>query len=295
MDLLQAVPRLPAHGETIAGSELEISPGGKGANQARAAGRLGGSVCMVGKVGADLFGQQLRQALESDAVDLTALSQSSKATGTAIVLLLPNGENSIVIAPGANADLQSADVIDALSSLQPGDILLCQLETPLETVAAALKLAREKGATSILDPAPARNLPAVLLQTVDILTPNEGEAAQLTPSGDIHALAALTGGTVIIKRGSAGCIALTRQGESLAVPAFPVNAVDTTAAGDTFNAALAIALLRGDLLPQALRFANAAGAVCVTRKGASNSAPTLDEVNAVLNGHTIPGHTIVIS
>ncbi len=289
MDLLQAVSRMPAPGETIAGSELEISPGGKGANQARAAARLGAPVVMVGKVGDDSFGQQLRAALESDHVKVGKLLQSEKATGAAIVLLLPNGENSIIIAPGANGDLQPAEVTEALSLLEAGDLLLCQLETPIETVTAALKLARNKGAISILDPAPARELPADLLRSVDILTPNEGEAAQLTPSGDIHALAELTGGgTVIIKRGSAGCVALA-EGQTLTVPAFPVTAVDTTAAGDTFNGALAVALLRDYPLENALRFASAAGALCVTRKGAGNSAPTLQELEAFLERHTIMG------
>ncbi len=285
-DLLQAVSRLPRPGETITGAELQIGFGGKGANQARAAHRLGATVVMVGKVGDDEFGHAIRTALANDGLDVSYVLPSRKATGTAIVLLLPDGENSIVIAPGANGDLQPGDLDKPLSEMKPGDLLLCQLETPLETVAAALRVARQRGATTMLDPAPARELPVDLLRNVDILTPNETEAAELGASDDIHQLAELTGGTIVIKKGSEGCIAL-RNGHLLTVPAFQVDAVDTTGAGDTFNAALSVALLRDKSFEDGLLFANAAAALSVTRKGAGSSSPTGSEVETFLQAYNL--------
>ena len=296
MDFVVAVDRLPAPGETVLGGGFRMIPGGKGANQACAAGRLGGSsvgVRMVGRVGYDIFADHLKASLSAAGVDVSAVHASrTQPTGVALISVEKSGQNSIVVASGANDALEASDVEAMRPVMRGAKYVLFQLETPLKTVAAALKLAREEGAKTILDPAPAQVLSPELLRLVDILTPNETEASILLglPPGRVSReeapkLAGLlrqTGpGAVVLKLGEQGCFYLD---EDLALPSpgFRVAAKDTIAAGDTFNAALAVALAEGRAIEDALRFANAAAAISVTRAGAQASIPSRAEVERFL-------------
>ena len=292
MDFVITVETLPAPGETVLGWDFAMIPGGKGANQANAAGKLAKtlSVKMVGRVGGDLFADNLRASLAAAGVDVSAiLLTPTQPTGAAFLWVDRKGQNSIVVASGANHSLTPAD----LPSFGSARYVLLQLETPLDTVAAALKKAREQGANTILDPAPAQPLSPDLLANVDILTPNETEAAILLgrkPSrlqlADAPALAravhALGPKAVIMKLGDQGCFYWDGHTETYSPP-FTVEAKDTTAAGDTFNAALAVALAEDQPIAKALRFANSAAAISVTRKGAQSSAPTRQEVDQLLD------------
>ncbi len=292
MDFVVSVEHLPAPGETILGRGFQMLPGGKGANQACAAGKLGGravSVRMVGRVGQDVFGDHLKASLSAAGVDVSAVHASrANPTGVGLIWVDAQGQNSIVVASGANMDLAASDVEAMRKVLRGARLALFQLESPLATVIAALRLAKEEGLTTILDPAPAQPLSGELLRYVDILTPNEGEALTLlgrpiarVMADDAPALVAalrqLGPRTVILKLGEAGCFA-----EGVHYPGYRVRAVDTTAAGDTFNAALAIALAEGKRLSEALPFANAAAAISVTKLGAQASAPSRDEVEKFL-------------
>jgi ribokinase len=293
MDLVLSVDRLPRAGETIAGGDLALYPGGKGANQACAAGRLGGRVSMIALVGQDAFGDRLIESLQQAGVDTAGVGRSERATGCASIYVLPNGENSIVISPGANAALDPAAALARLHRVQPGDYLLAQLETPLDTVLAAFQAARASRAFTILDPAPARPLPEALLGLVDFLTPNQTEAATILGAPDIEIrsfqdaaeaarqLLKLGPAGVVLKLGSLGCFVHTPSFVG-SVEAFPIKAVDTTAAGDVFNGAFAVALAEGMHVAEAARFANAAAAISVTRPGAQSSVPSREEVGAFL-------------
>lgn len=292
MDFVVGVEHLPAPGETVIGHSFRMIAGGKGANQAYAAARLGGRVTMAGRVGYDLFGDQLKAGLAAAGVEISEVHATrSEPTGVALIWVDRTGQNSIVVAPGANGSLTLAE--EAARRLFRGAALaLLQLETPLAAVAAALAAARAEGVRTILDPAPAQPLTSELLALVDILTPNESEARILLgkPPGRIpaaerpaaaRALRARGSQTVILKLGDEGCF-LAGAGGERQLPAFAVTAVDTTAAGDTFNAALAVALAAGEPLEAAAHFANAAAAVSVTRAGAQSSAPSRPEVEALL-------------
>ena len=296
MDFVVAVQRLPAPGETVIGSDFRMHPGGKGANQACAAGKLGaGNVPtrMIGRVGYDVFGDSLKASLSAAGVDVSAVHGTrSAATGVALIPVDKSGQNSIVVASGANHALAASEVAAMRPVIRGASFVLFQLESPLETVEAAMKLAREEGARTILDPAPARPLDPKLLAMVDILTPNETEASILTglPPERVslekapalaRKLLDLGSRSVILKLGEQGCYYFDGETE-LRSPAFPVEARDTTAAGDTFNAALAVALTEGQALPDALRFANAAAGISVTRAGAQASIPARSEVDALL-------------
>lgn len=288
IDLVQRVPRMPVAGETLTGSDLETYTGGKGANQACAAALLGGSVVMVGMIGRDVFSERLIAELKRTGVDTELVGKVGTSSGTAVIFVMPNGENSIVISPGANAEVTAAVALDAVEQLQAGDFLLCQLETPMESVHAAMKAAHEKGVITILDPAPARGLPEDLLRSTSILTPNQTEAAFLICSNEAIETAAQAtnaarqlqsrgASVVIVKMGSAGCVAA--EGSHVTeVAAFYVQAVDTTAAGDTFNGALAVGLAEGMSLVDATRFANGAAALSVTKPGAIASMPSRVQV-----------------
>ncbi|MDX2180189.1 MAG: ribokinase [Bryobacteraceae bacterium] len=268
MDLIARVTHHPSPGETVLASAFEALPGGKGANQAVAAAKLGGDVAMIGRVGADAFGERLLDSLRDAGVDTTRVRLSKKSTGVAWIAVDARGENSIIVASGANADFVAGEIDeDAFDGCQ---VALFQLETPLATVEAGLRAAKRAGAVTILDPAPVVALNEEPLALVDILTPNESEAAAL------GAKAALAKST-IFKLGARGC-----EFEGRVYPGFPVNALDTTAAGDTFNGALAVALAHGTLMPEALRFANAAAAITVTRRGAQPSMPSRREVMELL-------------
>lgn len=284
MDFVAQVQCLPLPGETVAGSGFRTIPGGKGANQACAAGRLGGRVRMVGRVGDDVFGVQLRESLQAAGVDVRAVhSTDATASGVALILVDARGENQIVVAAGANGHLTPRDVETALSDADAGYLLL-QLETPLETVAAAAAIGRRRGLTVILDPAPARALPAEVLESIDILTPNESEAlillgrrdaaVSLEEASDVaRALRALGARTAILKLGERGAF-LSSSSAHRRFVAPRVDVVDVTAAGDTFNGALAVALAEGKSAGDAIGFANAAAALSVTRFGAQASIPS---------------------
>ena len=294
-DLVQTVARLPKPGETLAGGDLKTFSGGKGANQACAAGRMGARVAMIGQVGNDRLGSLLLDSLQSAGVNTERVGKSDKPTGTAVILVLPDGENLIVISAGANATVTPEVAESGLADLGPRSLLLCQLETSLESVERSVSQAKAKGARTILDPAPARQLSPELLHNVDFLTPNENEALMLlgkppTPVDDdaqaeavADELLALGPGTVVLKLGPRGCLLTTQEGHQW-VSGFEVAALDTTAAGDTFNGAFATALSEGRPVIEAARFANAAGALSVTKPGAQSSIPSREEVDEFLRG-----------
>lgn len=296
-DLVQKVERLPKPGETIAGGSLETFSGGKGANQAVAAGRMGARTSMIGQVGDDSLSQILRDSLEGAGVDHDSVGVSKTSTGSAVILVFPDGENVIVIAPGANATVTPELAADRLRVLERGAFLLSQLEIPIESVKRSLEVAKARGATTILDPAPARELSGNLLSHVDYLTPNETESATLLgdpglamedgPAMETAAARILALGpqSVVLKLGSRGCLIASAEGFHR-VPGFKVEAVDTTAAGDVFNGAFATALAEGQAIPLAARFANAAAALSVTRPGAQDSVPSREAVDRFLRAAT---------
>jgi ribokinase len=290
MDFVVQVGKLPAPGETVRGSDFVTVPGGKGANQACAAGRIGGRSSMIGRVGGDVFGEQLRASLARAGVDTSSVQATpGVATGVALIFVERGGQNVIVVAGGANELLSVTDVEQALADASGGYLLL-QLECRQETVEAAAALARTRGMRVILDPAPARAVPDAFLQSVDILTPNETEAlihlgrparpVALSEAPEIaRALRGRCPGTVILKMGENG--AWLDDGHiSRHFPTLKVEAVDATAAGDTFNGALAVALAEGKSMPEAIDFANRAAALSVTRLGAQSSIPTRAEVDS---------------
>ena len=296
MDFVVSVDHLPAPGETVLGRDFRVIPGGKGANQACAAGKLGGGavdVRMIGRVGYDVFADHLKASLSAAGVDTSAVHATrSQPTGVALIWVDRGGQNSIVVASGANHALAAADVEAMRRVFRGASHALFQLETPLDTVVAALALAREEGLATILDPAPAQPLPPELLARVDVLTPNESEAmillgrpaARLTLDDAPEAALALLGKgprAVVLKLGDQGCYYSDGR-VRCHHPAFAVEARDATAAGDTFNAALAVALAEGRAVEAALRFACAAAAISVTRLGAQSSIPTRAEVDAFL-------------
>jgi ribokinase len=296
MDFVVSVDRLPAPGETVLGRDFQMIPGGKGANQACAAGKLGGdsiAVKLIGRVGYDIFADHLKASLSAAGVDVTGVHATrAQSTGVALIWVDRQGQNSIVVASGANNELAAADVEAMRKSLRGAAIALFQLETPLATVEAALKLAGEEGAVTVLDPAPAQPLPGSLLAAVDILTPNESEALLLCGRAPARvsleearelaeSLRRMGPRTVIVKLGELGCLLLDEAGPRH-FPGYAVEVRDTTAAGDTFNAALAVALAEGRPIEEAILFANAAGAISVTRLGAQVSAPSRAEVEELL-------------
>jgi len=296
MDFVVQVERLPAPGETVLGHDFQMIPGGKGANQACAAGKLarGIRVRMVGRVGYDPFADHLKASLAAAGVDVSGVHATrSEPTGIAQIWVERAGQNSIVVASGANGELSPADIGSLREVYAASAVSLFQLETPLNTVEAALRAARDAGATTVLDPAPARRLPAQLLALVDVLTPNETEACillgrepariGLDQAREMAAeLRKLGPRAVVVKLGDQGCLWADATTEIVS-PGFRVEAVDSTAAGDTFNAALGVALCERMSLEKALRFANAAAAISVTRLGAQSSAPAREEVEAFLN------------
>jgi ribokinase len=290
MDMVTRTPRLPRPGETLIGHGFATAPGGKGANQAVACARLGTPTRMVGRVGDDVFGAALRANLETHGVDVSAVAVTPGSSGVAAISVDDAGENTIVVAPGANGLVGSEDITRLERALRGARVLLLQLEVPLDAVVAAAAAARARGVLTILDPAPAQELPAELCHLADIITPNETEAAALVgfalDSADAvrragQTLHERTGGTVIIKRGGQGAFMLADGAETFA-PAFPVTVVDTVAAGDSFNGALAAALCRGLPLATALRWGLAAGALAVTKPGAQEAIPSKEEVLALL-------------
>jgi ribokinase len=297
-DMIIKLDRIPKPGETILGGEFVIAAGGKGANQAVGAARAGGAVTFIARVGRDMFGDQAVAGFVQDGIDVDyVVRDKASPSGVALIFVAKDGENSIAVASGANGRLAPADVKKARKAFAGASVLVMQLETPLETVQAAAELAHQAGVRVILNPAPARPLPESLLRRVSILTPNETEAELLTglrvDSDGTAARAAdvLLGRgvqTVILTLGARGAFIATREEKRL-VPGFRMKAVDTTAAGDIFNGALAVALAESKPLPEAVRFANAAAAISVTRMGAQPSAPKRREIERLLARRPKPG------
>jgi ribokinase len=299
MDFVVAVEHLPAPGETVLGGNFQMIPGGKGANQACAAGRLASSaiVRMAGRVGYDVFADHLKASLAAAGVDVSAVAATrTQPTGVALIWVDQKGQNSIVVASGANFSFAAADVEGLATTFEGARFALFQLETPLPAVNAALMLAQRKGARTILDPAPAQPLSPELLRSVDILTPNETEACTLLRRAASRIglreapeiaglLLALGAKSIILKLGEQGCF-YTDGTETIHSAGFAVKAVDTTAAGDTFNAALAVALSEDMPMGKALQFANAAAAISVTRIGAQASIPSRKEVDEFLTAQS---------
>ncbi|MET9425100.1 MULTISPECIES: ribokinase [unclassified Streptomyces] len=282
MDLVAFVAHAPKRGETVTGREFRTVPGGKGANQAVAAARAGGEVAMIGAVGSDSFGPQLRHTLESCGVDIDLLRTAECPSGTAHIVVDDEGGNAIVVIPGANGTVTAlAPGEEAL--IATADTLLLQLELPLSAVLDGAEAARRHGVRTVLTPSPAQPLPPELLAATDLLVPNEHEAATLTGIAD-HRSAAQEllrqVPEVVITLGSAGCLYAARGTEPISVPAPAVQAVDTTAAGDTFVGALAVALGEKKPIRQCLAWACAAAALSVQRPGASSSMPYRTEIDA---------------
>jgi ribokinase len=294
MDVITRTPRFPLPGETLTGTSLSFMPGGKGGNQAVALARLGAPVEMIGAIGDDILGGRYGSVFAAEGVGIRGLAVLPRATtGTASIAVAETGENEIVIVPGANASVTPEFVKSNASLVESAGFLLVQLEIPLESVLEAARVANRAHTRVILDPAPAPRdpLPHELYSLVDVITPNETEAALLTGADTeteegikkaAQTLLARGVKTVVVKAGARG--AYYAEGDSFArVPGFSVTAVDTVAAGDSFNAGLAFALSRGDSLPRAIRYANAVGAISTTREGAQGAMPTLAELMAFLS------------
>lgn len=289
MDLVVRAPRLPKVGETILGSDFRTFPGGKGANQAVAAARLGHAVKMIGRVGNDAFGEALLATVARDGVDTTHIRRDPQAaTGVALITVEEQGNNAIVVAPGANARLTPEDINAAEDILKGASVLLLQLECPLSAVAHAIHLARQHQVLVVLNPAPAQTLEADLLERVDYLIPNQTELALLAGQDSIQAAMRVLFQhgvkNLVVTLGEEGALVANGQQE-IHLPAYRVPVVDTTAAGDAFAAAFAVALAEGHDLLEAARWGNAAGALTVTKAGAQPSLPTRQEFLEFLANH----------
>jgi ribokinase len=287
MDLVMRTARIPNAGETLSGHGFDTLPGGKGANQAVACARLGGQVAMIGRVGIDAFGRALRDALAADGIDVERVEDTGEAaTGVAMILVEDIGENRIVLAPGANGRLDAADIERSRTLIEEAALLVLQLEVPLDTVCAAIAIARQAGVPILLNPAPASALPDALYSSVDLLVPNESEATLLTGIKVRDPASAEEAARSLLARGVRGVlITLGAQGVLIAdadgcrhLPARVVQAVDSTAAGDTFVGGLAVGLTEGLSLDEAAALGQAASAICVTRAGAQPSIPRRSEL-----------------
>jgi ribokinase len=294
-DMIIRVPRIPNPGETVLGSRFTMAAGGKGANQAVAAARAGGRVTFVARIGDDVFGAEALDNFKTDGIDTRFVFRTPGVpSGIALINVDEHGQNGISVASGANAALSVDDLETARPAFESAEIVLLQLESPLVVVETAARMAETAGIPVLLNPAPAQPLDDSLLGRVSVLTPNEHEAAMLSgiPFGNEQSvrdaaarLRARGASRVIITLGERGAFASAAEFEGL-VPAFKVEPVDTTAAGDVFNGALAVALAEEKPLEKALRFASAAAALSVTRLGAQPSAPTRAEIEAFLSWRT---------
>lgn len=289
LDMVAMVPRNPKAGETITGTDFQRFTGGKGANQAAAVARLGHPVYMIGRHGTDGFEIELLHAMRSLGVDTTGITPAEGPSGIAVILVTETGQNSIVVIPGSNGRLCAMDIRAHRQRIEQAGILLTQLETPLDSLEETLKIASEARVPVMLDPAPMRQLPRSYFEKVTWLTPNETEAAYLlgeAMSGeqDLRSYAEhiLDYGceNVLLKMGEKGAYLATRSGVREHIPAIPVAALDSTAAGDALNGAMAVALMNGSDPVEAARFGVAAASLSVTRRGAIPSLPSLDEVEA---------------
>lgn len=287
MDLVTYTGRMPVTGETIMGKSFRQIPGGKGANQADAMARLGADVKMIGCVGCDDMGNTLLEALRSDSVDVAWVKRvEGVATGIASITVDASGNNCIIVVPGANNMLTIENLQASLEAIQQAEVVVAQLEVPIETVRFAIRTAKELGKLTILNPAPAVELDAEFLSYVDILVPNDTElellsGIKISDEADLERAAQVLMDKgvreLIVTLGSKGCIHINKSG-SKAYPAYKVNAVDTTAAGDSFIGAVAVAISEGKAYEEAICFATAVGALTVTKEGAQSSLPLREEV-----------------
>ena len=288
VDMTFCTPRLPAAGETLAAHSLHVGLGGKGANQAVAAARLGGKVAFVARVGNDAFGADAIKQYQTEGIDTSFVHRHAELpTGTAAIMVDDNAENSIVIVPGANAKLTADDVRESAKAIADADAVLCQLETPIESALEAFRIARSAGKLTVLTPAPAQELPAELLELCDICVPNQTELELLTGQRvnniDDAALAASKVRaqgvqSVVVTLGSQGVL-VVRDNETHHVPARNVDAVDTTGAGDAFTAAFAVSMAEGITINEAARRGIEVAAITVTRVGTQASFPRRDELS----------------
>jgi len=308
LDFAISAGRNPDPGETVLGTGFEIFTGGKGANQAIAAARLGHRVCMIGKLGSDVFSAQLLKDLMTAGVDTDAVDPVAGHSGVAFIVTVESGQNSIIVVPGANSYLLPQDIEENRTLIASAGVVLTQMEIPPATTEALVELTWSHGVPLILDPTPARYLQPQLLRKVAWITPNETEAQLLggceTPTeteAEMRKLAehflGLGPRNVLLKLGERGAYIATQDGERTAIPAYAVKPVDTTGAGDAFNGAFAVALARGVRPVDAARFASAAAAVSVTRRGAAPSMPTQADVDyfcaAAQGGIAVPSETVL--
>lgn len=286
MDLVVNVDKMPKPGQTIIGSNFKEVPGGKGANQAVAMARLNGNVSMIGKVGEDGFGQTLINSLKNDKVDTTYIKTTKGATGVALITVDKNAQNSIVVSPGANFEVKEEDIDNNIEAIKNSDIVVLQLETPLNTIKYALKKSKELNKYTILNPAPALKLDDEIIKNVDLLTPNETEleiisGVSIETEEDIQKAAQIMiekgVKELIVTLGSKGSLYINKE-KSIFKKAYKVEAVDTTAAGDSYTAALAVALSKDQSIEEAMDFASKVGALSVLKEGAQSSLPTLEDV-----------------
>ena len=286
MDLVVNVDTMPKPGQTIIGSNFKEVPGGKGANLAVAMARLNGNVSMIGKVGEDGFGQTLINSLKNDKVDTTYIQTAKGATGVALITVDKNAQNSIVVSPGANFEVKEDDIDNNIEAIKNSDIVVLQLETPLNTIKYALNKAKELNKYTILNPAPAVKLDDEIIKNVDLLTPNETEleiisGVSIETEEDIQKAAQIMiekgVKELIVTLGSKGSLYINKE-KSMFKKAYKVEAVDTTAAGDSYTGALAVALSNDKTIEEAMDFASKVGALSVLKEGAQSSLPTLEDV-----------------
>jgi ribokinase len=298
IDLVAVTRRIPVVGETVIGSDFQIHPGGKGANQAVAVARLGYPVRLIGRLGSDTFGADLRISLEEAGVDIGGVSTSDGSSGVAVIVVSERGENSIVLAPGANSKITPEDIDANISILRSAGMVLAQLEIRLETVEYLARICARENVPLILDPAPARDLPPGIFKDIAWFTPNQTEAAfylgnkhsESNPQAPAEtARILLSNGCqgVVLKMGAHGTYLASQVGVGSLVPAFSVNAIDTTAAGDAFNAGFATGLMRGKSPLDSAAFAAAVAAISVTRRGAQPSMPSMAEVEKLIKSESL--------
>ena len=290
VDMIIKGDRLPKSGETLIGGKFFKAAGGKGANQAVAAARAGGRVTFLSRVGNDVFGQEAIQGYRNDKINVSYVKiDQAESTGIALIFVDSKGENCISVASGANMKLDQSDINDATVELDNADVVLMQLETPIETIEYIIKLLKNKQVKTILNPAPALKISDDLLRHLTIITPNETEVELLTGVTVNDEKDALKASKILLGKGVKNVIitmgkrAFTSELESIFIPAFEVNALDTTAAGDTFNGALAVAVAEGKTLEDAVEYANAAAAISVTKMGAQPSIPLKKEIEDFLS------------
>jgi ribokinase len=292
MDLVTEVEYTPSVGETILGNGLEQIPGGKGANQGVTIGKLGGNVHMIGKIGTDDYGKALLKSLKESGVKSEHVMVSKESTGLAFIMVNANGDNSIVVIPGANFDIDQEDIRRKEDVIKSSDVLVCQLESPLEVIEEALNIAKTEDTFTILNPAPGKVLPKSILKKIDLLTPNESELEILTGETVVDEESLLRACEILLNDGIKQLIVTLGEKGSLLVKksghkkfkAIKVEAIDTTAAGDSFTGALAFAIDEGKSIEEAIDLATHVAAISVTKKGAQSSLPSMEAVEKFMKG-----------